>query len=47
MIPDSSSSERMALILETIARNIVSSMGGSIEAATNSNGIISMVITVG
>jgi hypothetical protein len=47
MIPDSSSSKRMALILETIARNIVSSMGGSIEAATNSNGIISMVITVG
>jgi hypothetical protein len=47
MIQDAAVSERMALVLETIARNIVNSMGGSIEKATNSDGIVSMVIAFG
>ncbi len=47
MIPDSASSERIALIVETIARSIVSSMGGYVESSSNSNGIVSMVIRVG
>jgi hypothetical protein len=47
MIQDAAVSERMALVLETIARNIVNSMGGSVEKATNSDGIVSMVIAFG
>jgi len=46
MIPDPASSERIALIVETIARGIVSSMGGYVESSSNSNGIVSMVIRV-
>lgn len=40
------SSERLSAMLETIVKNIVTSMGGSISNLSNSNGIISMVISI-
>lgn len=40
------SSERLSTILETIVKNIVASMGGSISSLSNSNGVISMVISI-
>jgi hypothetical protein len=40
------SSERLSTILETIVKNIVASMGGSISSISNSSGVISMVISI-
>ncbi len=40
------SSERLSMILETIVKNIVSSMGGNISSISNINGVISMVISL-
>ncbi len=40
------SSERLSIVLEAIVKNMVASMGGSISSLSNTNGIISMVISL-
>lgn len=39
--------DRLSIILETVVSSIIGSMGGSISSITNSNGIISVVFSLG